>query len=339
MLRLRLVACAAIVGLSSAPAGASYHAFQIEQIYSNADGSVQFVVLHESEGLDGENLLGGHTLTASHAGTSKTYRFDHDLGGASVLYGGVATANKRVLIGTQSFAALGLVTPDYVVPDRFLPVDGGVLDYAGVDQLNFPGLPTDGALARFRDGHTDTNRAFNFDGKAATVPASLVTAVEFYHAGLDHYFVSALAPDIDALDGGRIAGWVRTGQTFKVAPSQAVSGGTSPVCRFYIPPQHGNSHFFSASPAECAAVQQLSGSDPNYSGYVFESPAVFYVGLPDGVTGACPPGTQPVYRLWNGRADSNHRYTTSTATKAEMLAHGAVAEGYGPNAVGMCAPL
>jgi hypothetical protein len=42
--------------------------------------------------------------------------------------------------------------------------------------------------------------------------------------------------------------------------------------------------------------------------------------------------------LWNQRADSNHRYTTSTATKVQMLAQGYVAEGYGPDAVGMCAP-
>ena len=37
--------------------------------------------------------------------------------------------------------------------------------------------------------------------------------------------------------------------------------------------------------------------------------------------------------------DSNHRYTTDPAVKAQMLARGYVAEGYGADAVGMCSPL
>ena len=126
-------------------------------------------------------------------------------------------------------------------------------------------------------------------------------------------------------------GWARTGQSFRVFPSQASGGaGVNPVCRFYIPPAHGNSHFFSASPAECNSIQQKSPTDPNYSGYVFESPAVFFVALPDTTTGACPAGTAPAYRLWNQRADSNHRYTAAPAIKAQMIAAGYVAEGYGP---------
>ena len=81
-------------------------------------------------------------------------------------------------------------------------------------------------------------------------------AVEFYHAGLDHYFVSSLAPDIDSLDSGRAVGWARTGETYKVMP---IASGTAPavfgpVCRFLIPPQKGDSHFFSASADECATV-------------------------------------------------------------------------------------
>ena len=43
-----------------------------------------------------------------------------------------------------------------------------------------------------------------------------------------------------------------------------------------------------------------------------------------------------MYRLWNQRADSNHRYTADPATKALMLAKGYASEGYGPNGVAMC---
>jgi len=64
---------------------------------------------------------------------------------------------------------------------------------------------------------------------------------------------------------------------------------------------------------------------------------VFQINLPDTKTGACPSGTLPVYRLWNHRGDSNHRYTTSAAIKAQMLAAGYLAEGYGSDGVVMCA--
>jgi chorismate synthase len=45
-----------------------------------------------------------------------------------------------------------------------------------------------------------------------------------------------------------------------------------------------------------------------------------------------------VYREWNRRPDTNHRYTTSKAERDRMVALGGVAEGYGPDAVAMCAP-
>jgi hypothetical protein len=76
-----------------------------------------------------------------------------------------------------------------------------------------------------------------------------------------------------------------------------------------------------------------------YPTFAYESPAVFYVDLPNTTTGACPPLTAPVYRLWNQRSDSNHRYTIDPAVKAQMIAKGYVAEGYGPDAVIMCYPL
>jgi hypothetical protein len=111
------------------------------------------------------------------------------------------------------------------------------------------------------------------------------------------------------------------------------------VCRFYIPPQHGNSHFFSASPAECATIQGKIGIDPNYSGYIMETSSAFYIDLPNTSSGACPAGTIPVYRLWNARVDSNHRYTTDPALKAQMIAIGYIPEGYGPDTVAMCSPF
>ena len=58
-----LVALFAFAGASAALA--MFHLFQIEQIYSNADGTVQFVVLHEVTGTNGENVLAGQRLTST----------------------------------------------------------------------------------------------------------------------------------------------------------------------------------------------------------------------------------------------------------------------------------
>jgi hypothetical protein len=46
----------------------------------------------------------------------------------------------------------------------------------------------------------------------------------------------------------------------------------------------------------------------------------------------------PIYRTWNHRPDTNHRYTTDLRTQMAMMASGSVAEGYGTPQVAMCAP-
>jgi hypothetical protein len=160
----------------AAPAAlASFHTFQIEQLYSNADGSVQFIVMHENSNANGENLWAGHTLDSTHAGVTKVYVFPDDLPGGSMggyYYTPSPTANKRVLIATRAFAALGIVTPDYEIPNGFLPTDGGTLNYAGVDQWTYASLPTDGANAINRNGVEIPNLATNFAGQTGSVVAA-----------------------------------------------------------------------------------------------------------------------------------------------------------------------
>jgi hypothetical protein len=317
--------------------GAALAAFQVQQLYSNADGTIQFVLLRETDGQNGLDQLAGKTLAATQSGRTKTFTFP-----ANLPHSG--TANRSLLIATQGYldapsyaTEFKAVAPDYVVPDRFLSTDGGRVDFAGVDQMTYAALPRDGFSAVHRTGATiRDNAAQNFGGAAASLPVIPVTAVEYYHVALDHYFISDLAADIDALDSGRIAGWSRTGQTFKVWPIS--QGFLDTVCRYYIPPEHGDSHFFSASKVECAAVAARIGVDPNFSGYILETSDAFSVALPDG-DGGCASFWIPVYRLWNNRPDSNHRYTADPAIKVQMIARGYVAEGYGPNAVIMCSPL
>jgi serine protease len=159
-------------------------------------------------------------------------------------------------------------------------------------------------------------------------PPALV--VEYYDAVRNHYFMTGLANEISALDSNLIPGWQRTGYTFSAYLTAAA--GRSPVCRFYIPAPY-DSHFYSASPSECAQTGAM------FPSFVYEAANVFYIALPDQASGACPFGTIEVYRLYNNGmgAGPNHRYTTSPAVRAQMIAQGWVAEGYGPNQVIMCA--
>ena len=166
--------------------------------------------------------------------------------------------------------------------------------------------------------------------------ADIVDAIEYYYASLDHYFVTAIPAEISALDNGQFPGWVRTGLSFSVYDAGTGLPGAVPVCRFYGSPAAGlDSHFYSASVAECALVKQ------KYPGaWLLESNDVFEVFLPDLATGQCPAGSIPIYRAWNNRADSNHRYTTDIAVEQAMIAKGYIAEGYGPSATptAMCSP-
>jgi hypothetical protein len=168
----------------------------------------------------------------------------------------------------------------------------------------------------------------------ASAAPTIVPSVEFYNAGLDHYFMTANPSEIGDLDAGVHRGWTRTGQSFNVyAIGSTGHPERHPVCRAYGVPAAGlDSHFYSASPEECFAVA-LKFADA----WALESDEVFEADLPDEATGQCPNGDVPVYRLWNNRLDSNHRYTTSTAIRDQMLASGYVAEGYGPRGVALCA--
>lgn len=71
--------------------------------------------------------------------------------------------------------------------------------------------------------------------------------------------------------------------------------------------------------------------------WTLETRSALRVSVPD-PTGACPVGTQPVYRLLNANAAVNHRYVTDRALRDVMVTRGWIAEGAGADAVAMCSP-
>jgi uncharacterized protein YkwD len=159
--------------------------------------------------------------------------------------------------------------------------------------------------------------------------AATVTVVEYYSASLDHYFATWAADEIGLLDAGTtIKGWARTGESFKAFPT--AQAGTTAVCRIYIGPANGDSHFFGRNAKEC---NDTLAAHPDFT---LESGAIMAMYEP--VAGACAAGTVPVYRLFSNRADANHRYTTDAAVRDAMVSRGWIAEGDGPDRVVLCAP-
>ena len=99
MQRLRAlgVLTVALVGLAhfSNSAEAGSHSWRVSEVFSNADGTIQFIELKECCGLAGENGIHTHPVRS----LTNEFPFPAPLNQGS-------TANKHLLLGTAAFAAL-----------------------------------------------------------------------------------------------------------------------------------------------------------------------------------------------------------------------------------------
>jgi len=163
---------AIIFAVCAMPAQAAFHLFRIDQVYSNADGTVQYVVLRESTGSNFESFWKDNAVfLETTSATAGVQRFPFPTNLPST-----ATASKSVLVATNGFAALGLVTPDFTIPNGFIPRAGGSLTYANaamiVDATTLPALPADGATAIDHNGNPVPATPKNFAGATATLAAT-----------------------------------------------------------------------------------------------------------------------------------------------------------------------
>lgn len=163
------------------------------------------------------------------------------------------------------------------------------------------------------------------------MPRADAPMIEYYHAGLDHYFMTLENEESRALDANVATwGWVRTGRTFGAWLAGNPSGATD-LCRFYGTNQviGPNSHFFAVKGPECDGLLVLAAQTPldqrawRLEGYAASVTAVASAG--------CPANLTPVRRLYNDGAsqgrDPNHRYVTDPALYAQMQAQRWIGEG------------
>ncbi len=197
------------------------------------------------------------------------------------------------------------------------------------DNLDRPQQPLEPAGPRYVPVDTDAGGVVRTRtgpaGAHATDPGPM-QAVEYYHAGLNHYFLTANADEQGMLDGSPASAWVRTGERFGVGSRAAAP--LAGVSRFYGDPVLGpNSHFYTAQAQErdllLRQFWQIPAGNPRWN---FESTA-FAVGMAGSV--GCASG-RPVTRLYNNghlRGDPNHRFAVSAAAIEATVAAGWVREG------------
>lgn len=208
----RLVLGLAAVGVFLASVGlvrAGAHTWRVNELFSNATGTIQFVELRECCGGPGENFVGGHPLSSS---LNPTYTIPANVVGN--------TSNKTILFATPAFAALpGAPTPDFIFPAGMVPffaIGGDSIAYT-YDNMAFAGgaLPTDGRRSLNDVGGVNVvacNSPKNFAGQTASLNLNC-----------------AMQGDIDgngSVDGFDISAFVR------IALGTPL-GGDNPACADY----------------------------------------------------------------------------------------------------------
>ncbi len=285
-------------------------------------------------GSNGENFWAGQAfLRATPAGgAARVLHFTTNLPSA-------ATANRRVLVATPGFAALGIVTPDYTMPANFLPIGAGQVNYAGVgfDQLRGAAdrrrqrvvkVRRRGAergdqfrrrvgQRRARRGHSDRVRGRVLPSRARSL----------FHYGSRAGDQRSSTP---ACRRSRAGHAPRCEFNVYAAPGP----GTSPVCRIRIPPEYGDSHFYGRGTTECNETRR-------------EVSYVRRTRIRSSSTWSCRSQACArqarfnVYRVFTAipAGDANHRYTIERSVRdlMESQQHWQV-EGDGDDLVVMCVP-
>ncbi|HUD71333.1 MAG TPA: hypothetical protein VMQ62_05160 [Dongiaceae bacterium] len=144
-----LIACSAL--LIPVPAARSgVHLWRITELFSNADGTIQFIEMTTCCGsAGGEIFVSGQHLSSN----SHDFIFPANLT--------MATANKHLLLATDGYAALpGAPVRDYTIPANFFSTSGDTLTFAVYDTWTVPGaaIPTNGtsSVNKNQDDATDT---------------------------------------------------------------------------------------------------------------------------------------------------------------------------------------
>ena len=158
-----------LVALPVVSAQAGSHTWDVNEVFSDATGTVQFIELVEANGTPGETGVPGHTMTSA--------ANNFVIVGAALV---APTSNKFYLIGTAAFATLFNALPGNPVVDATMPVSffstlaAETVTYVPWDAMAWGAgvLPTDGTTSLNSNLTTGVNSPTNYAGTSGTVDAS-----------------------------------------------------------------------------------------------------------------------------------------------------------------------
>jgi hypothetical protein len=140
------------------------HLWVINELYSNSDGSVQFIELLECCGSSFENGLANKKIFSD--ATGHQYQFPTNIAGN--------TAHRSLLLATAGFAALpGAVTPDFTIPANFFSTSADTLRWHiypnATLSFDIGELPLDGLYSFNRGSGSLVNSPKNFAGQQGSI--------------------------------------------------------------------------------------------------------------------------------------------------------------------------
>ena len=165
----RLVGCMLVGLMAIATIKVAHAKWAVEQVYSNANGTIQFIVFVA----DGEPGCDDAWLLSVHDGTINGIRWDRHPD---------ATRSGRLLVATDGFAALTRLQPDLGVADAFLAGVGGAIQFCDAE-FRYASLPSDGVVALDRSGSLVRNVATNSAGDSASVTVEQASSAGMLRMG------------------------------------------------------------------------------------------------------------------------------------------------------------
>ena len=151
--------------LFAGAASAGIHTWDVNEVFSNADGTIQYVELVD-------NGTGGNEINVGNGSLSSS------LQSISWSQGQVSppTTGRKYLIATPGFAALaGAPTPDVIMDPSNVPffdVAGDSVAFGSWDSWTFAGVPTNGIDSLDRTAGVGQNSPENYAGETGSVDAS-----------------------------------------------------------------------------------------------------------------------------------------------------------------------
>lgn len=149
-----------------------------------------------------------------------------------------------------------------------------------------------------------------------------VALTEYYHAGLDYYFLTGNPANRAILDG--LADWRRTGSEIRLYGVPTVEA--VPLERhFFARVAKGGtrgSHFFTALSSDQVLLTSVNPTNLAADAKPYLEGIEGYA-VPKLADGSCPAGTSPVYRAFKGPPryvdDGNHRFSATLAQHQDMV--------------------